>query len=74
MPEDRTSLPVIALSPKEARFVTRPPLPAKTLKTALASGELVAHRVGVNSYITTADLREWIANQEEYSNGRRNPR
>ena len=28
MAEDRTSVPIIALSPKEARFVTRPPLPA----------------------------------------------
>jgi hypothetical protein len=73
--EDRTSVPAIALSPSEARFVTRPPLPAKTLKAALADGELVAHRVGVNAYITVPDLLSWITNKEEYDNGRRsNPR
>jgi hypothetical protein len=41
MAEDRTSTPVIALSPSEARFVTKPPLGAKTIKHALQSGELV---------------------------------
>jgi hypothetical protein len=74
MAEDRTSVPVIALSPSEARLVTRPPLPAKTLKAALANGELVAHRVGVNAFVTVPDLLHWITNKEDYSNGRRNPR
>ncbi|SIO24752.1 hypothetical protein SAMN05443247_03124 [Bradyrhizobium erythrophlei] len=71
MAEDRTSTPVIALSPTEARFVTKPPLGAKTIKHALQSGELVAHRCGVNAFITVPDLLEWITNKEDYRHARK---
>ncbi len=71
MVEDRTIVPVIALSPSEARFVTRPPLPAKTLRAAMASGDLIAHRVGVNPYVLVTDLHHWLSTKPEYSNGRR---
>ncbi len=70
MAEDRTATPVIALSPTEARFVTKPPLGAKTIKHALQSGELVAHRLGVNAFITVPDLIEWISSKEDYRHAR----
>jgi hypothetical protein len=71
MVKDRTTVPAIALSPSEARFVTRPPIPMQTLRRALTNGELIAHRVGVHPFVLVSDLTQWLSAKPEYSNGRR---
>ena len=56
----------IGFSPQTAAAAFDPPLSAKSVKEALRSGALRAHRVGNRSVVLADDLIAWIRDQPNY--------
>lgn len=55
-----TSLHLAAVSYNMSGAVAATGIGETTIKSAIASGDLIAHYVGVKTVIRAADLDEWI--------------
>lgn len=53
----------IAYSPRLVSRAFVPPLGEKRIRAAIRIGELVAHQIGVRSYVLRSDVEKWIASK-----------